>query len=112
MKRSFTIPEGTSNQCPNCQSKVQVQPTSIFGEYNCSDCESKLWFLAAGDVPKFFDFVEATPLREYVIQFIAEKLELDYAQLVANPELLNTSETDSLERLEMLMELEEQLEIV
>ena len=45
------------------------------------------------------------------MQFIAEKLELDREALESNPDLLNSTDADSLERLEMLMELEEELEI-
>tara|TARA_R110002049_G_scaffold305056_3_gene501065 strand:+ start:4577 stop:4915 length:339 start_codon:yes stop_codon:yes gene_type:complete len=112
MNRPFTTPESAVNRCPKCDNTIQLEPTSIFGQYSCKQCDSTLWFLAAGDTARFFEYTEAESLREFVIDFIAERLEIDSQSLAANPDLLNSSDTDSLERLEILMELEETLELV
>ena len=112
MNRSFTLPKSRVNQCPLCQCGIQIEPTSIFGDFDCRGCGRTLWYLAASNTARFFEHAQAKPIRDYVIDFIAERLDVDPLALAEDPELLNSQDTDSLERLEMLMELEEELEIV
>jgi hypothetical protein len=109
MKRSFTIPDSVLNQCPACKAGIKVQPTSVFGDFQCKNCEKKLWYLAAGDSPRFFDHEQSTAVREYVIQFLADKLDLDHESLASDPDLLYSGDADSLQRIEMLTELEDEL---
>ena len=111
MNRSFTTPESRVDQCPLCDKGVQTDKTSIFGNYDCPDCGRKLWFLGPGEKARFFDDSKADQLREFVIEFIADRLELDPARLASDPDLIDSHDTDSLERLEVLMELEEALEL-
>ena len=111
MTRSFATPENQVNRCPICNTGIQIEPTTVFGDFDCADCGKTLWYLAASNSVRFFDHSQASELRDYVIGFIAERLEVDRHELAADPHLLDSSDTDSLERLEMLMELEEELEI-
>ncbi len=102
-------PSVQPNQCPLCEAEVKVDGTLLLGETSCPHCEKKLWFLAAPDEARFFDYENSGDLREKTSPFVAERLDVDRAQLIANPNMLNELEVDSLEALELLMDLEEEL---
>ena len=113
---SSTGPSSTGpvdkNRCPLCGGEVKVETDQIFGEIDCPQCGKHLWFLSAAFAARFFDFESSTELREQAIGMMAERLELDPSDLANNPKLIQEIETDSLEALELIMDLEEQLGLV
>lgn len=56
-----------------------------------------------------FERESAHSLREGVIRILAEKLGVDPRKIEANPALLNDFHADSLDVVELVMELEEEL---
>ena len=102
----------TIDRCPHCDAKVTAEPMVLFGDTTCPQCNEKLWYLTAADSSRFFDHAASESLRDRAITFIAERLEVDAVQLAANPKLINELDHDSLESLEMLMDLEEELGLV
>ncbi|NND97110.1 MAG: hypothetical protein HKN47_07270 [Pirellulaceae bacterium] len=100
------------DRCPLCEAEVHVEPTALFGDMNCPSCDQKLWYLNAADSARFFEHQTSGELQDRAISFIAERLEVDKTQLAANPKMINELETDSLEALEMIMDLEEELGFV
>ncbi|QDT10586.1 acyl carrier protein [Planctomycetes bacterium K23_9] len=102
----------TPNRCPLCESSVSVETTDFFGEIDCPDCNKRLWFLAAADSARFFEQATSGDLQQQAIQMIAEKFELDPQKLAGNPQLINDVDTDSLEALELIMDLEDELGLV
>lgn len=100
------------NRCPSCDADVTAETSSWFGDIDCPSCGTKLWFLAAADSARFFDHATSTDLQNQAIEMIAERMELDKDALVANPKILDDIEADSLEALELLMDLEEGLGLV
>lgn len=84
----------------------------LFGQIACPQCSVKLWYIAAADSARFFEYETSKDLQNRAISFVAERMDLDVDELSANPALLNEQDTDSLETLELLMDLEEELGLV
>ena len=101
-----------ANRCPSCNAEIKAESTAFFGDMQCPSCSKKLWFLVAADSARFFEYDTSAELQDRAISFIAERMEVDKDELAANPGLLNDQETDSLEALELLMDLEEELGLV
>ena len=105
-------PSHQTNRCPLCQSEVRVEPSVLFGDTQCPGCDKKLWYLAAANDARFFDFEASAQLQQRTYEFVSERFEVDADELRANPKILDERDVDSLEALEMLMDLEEELGLV
>jgi hypothetical protein len=101
-----------NDRCPHCEGEVKSDPVDIFGDKPCPNCDKRLWFLTAADSARFFDYDAAVDLRKQAVDIIAERFNLDVKELAENPKLLQELDTDSLEALELIMDLEEQLGLV
>ena len=101
-----------SNTCPKCQSEIHSQENALFGEFECPDCQAKLWFLAAANEARFFDYEASSEMRDKTYEFVAERFEIERERIEDNPKILDELDIDSLEALEMLMDLEEELGLV
>ena len=101
-----------TDRCPHCQSEVKAETQLMFGEKNCPQCGKHLWFLTAAHAARFFDYESSTELRERAIEMMAQRFDLDPKELANDPNLIQELETDSLEALELLMDLEEDLGLV
>ena len=84
----------------------------MFGDFQCPECDTKLWFLSAANEARFFDHDESSEMRSKTYEFVAERFEIDQSRIEANPKILDELDIDSLEALEMLMDLEEELGLV
>lgn len=102
----------TLDRCPHCDGGVEPDATALFGEMDCPECSTKLWFLTAANSARFFDHTASKDLRNKTLDFVAERLEVDRDQLAADPKMINALDNDSLETLELLMDLEEELGLV
>ena len=109
---SPSINPNSPNACPDCATKILLEPTALFGDMDCPQCHQKLWFLTAAGSARFYVYDSSAELRQRAIEFIARRLEVDHAELAANPGMVNELETDSLEALELVMDMEEELGLV
>ena len=105
-------PSVQPNQCPQCKGEVRIEASSLFGDMPCPHCDTKLWYLAAANEARFFDYETSAEMRDKTYSFVAERLELERDRVEANPKFLDELDIDSLEALEMLMDLEEELGLV
>ena len=101
MTVSSRTPEGTPNCCPICGYHFRIEPSRPSGDAPCPACGSLLWFVAGGDEPRFFD-AEAVGLVERAAA------RLGVSPDVLRPERLDELDLDSLDVVELVMELEEQ----
>jgi acyl carrier protein len=69
-----------------------------------------LWFVALSSETRFFEYEAAELIREGVLEILAERLNLNKRELETNPSLLNDANLDSLELVEIEMEIEEEFE--
>ena len=99
------------NRCPLCEGEVRTESSVLFGEIPCPNCGKQLWYVGAANEARFFDYATSDDLREKTYSFVAERLELDREKVKLDPSILDELNVDSLEALEMLMDLEEELGI-
>lgn len=102
MTISSRTPEGTPNHCPVCGHAFRIEPSQPFGDAPCPACGSLLWFSFVGERPQYFD-PEAAGIAELVA-----------ARLGISPDAVRSGRLDelgldSLDVVELVMELEDQL---
>lgn len=103
------IPENFHvGRCPDCKGLVAVLPSIFIGEISCPSCKQSLWFLQAADLIKFFADAHTLELKERVIQFWEDKLELSRERIVNRPDSFDISGDESLSKVETIMEFEEE----
>lgn len=107
MTISSRTPEGTPHRCPVCGHGLRVEASLFFGDAPCPRCGTLLWFIQLGDDPRFFDWAETVELRERLIEAVAAYLGMKPEKLHAEPELLEKMELDSVDLMEIGLEVEE-----
>jgi hypothetical protein len=107
---SSRTPEGTPNRCPVCKQAIQIEPSLPFGDAPCPNCGCLLWFVSADSDIRFFPFEASAPLRERVIRILAEVLGVDEDAVRRNPNIWNEMSADSLDMVELVMELEDEFD--
>lgn len=89
---------------------VVVEPSVFFGDATCPRCGQLLWFIQPGNETHVFDLQRTSEARDRVIDIIAEQLGADRAKIANRPYLFRDLGADSLDTIELVMELEEELE--
>src|SRR5262245_39337912 len=107
---SSRTPEGQPNCCPVCNAVVCLNPSPLFGDAPCPNCGTLLWFIHANSELLLFERESTNHVRERVIRHIAEQLGVDPAKISANPAMINDQDLDSLDIVELVMELEEEFD--
>lgn len=112
MRISSRTPEGLPNRCPVCESEVQIEPSELamFGDAPCPNCGCLLWFVKLPSGVRFLEHEKAEELRDEVIRTVAEYLGVDEDELRFHPSLWKKLNLDSLNVVELALELEEKLE--
>jgi hypothetical protein len=106
MNISSRTPEGEPALCPVCGTHVQVEPSLVYGDAPCPACGSLLWFLKLG--PQVLVFRPShQSRRKELARFLAERLGGGESQVGAHIESLGSDDLDSLELVELILELEE-----
>jgi acyl carrier protein len=108
MNIASRTPEGEPNRCPICDHQVCVEQSRIFGDACCPHCNSLLWFCNFQGGNHLIEREHAQPLRESVITRLAAMLNVDREKIRANPPRWEELQADSLDTVEMLMQLEEE----
>lgn len=108
MTISSRTPEGLPASCPLCGASVVVEPSILIGDATCPRCGHLLWFIQTADVTRVFDTERSIATRERFIDIVAEQLGVDRGKIANNPRLVNDADVDSLDMVEMIMEVEEE----
>jgi acyl carrier protein len=112
MRISSRTPEGTPNRCPVCGSDVRIDPSLPFGDAPCPKCGCLLWFVGVPpETHHFFEYDAAEPIREALLQRLAHDLGVSRHDLETDPEIFKKIGVDSLDFVELLMELEEEFAV-
>jgi acyl carrier protein len=104
MTVSSRTPEGSPSRCLVCASEVRIEPSRPFGDAPCPACGTLLWFVAIGSEARLFD-----PIQDERVHRFAERLGLSPDDLQAGR--WRDLGIDSLDMVELIMELEEELDI-
>jgi acyl carrier protein len=108
---SSRTPEGQPNRCPLCGAAVAVEPSQPAGDAPCPHCGTLLWFIQSPEGPRFYDRNRIEQLREHLQRRLAEQLGVEPEKL--DLETLSTTDlaADSLDMVELVMELEEEFDL-
>jgi len=110
MMVSSRTPEGEPATCPLCSANVIIEPSVLIGDATCPRCGHLLWFFRTADTTRLFD-AELDPLKEHAIRVIAGRLGVDPERIANNPSILNDIGADSLDVVELTMEMEEEFDL-
>ena len=108
---SSRTPEGTPNRCPLCGAAICVEPTQPPGDAPCPNCGTLLWFTKTPDGLLFFNDETVRPILEKLVQIICDNLGVNKETVRLAQSFTEDLGTDSLDMVEMMMELEEEFEI-
>ncbi len=113
MTVSSRTPEGQPNRCPLCSHEFFIEPSTTFGDAPCPSCGVLLWFNLQRDGVMFYDSISAEIRKDKIRQFIADQLGVSVDRIPPNLEDLDAASlgADSLDKVELLMELMEEFEI-
>ncbi len=113
---SSRTPEGEPIRCPLCQADVVVEPSIVVepsvlvGDATCPCCGHLLWFVQTGDTIRLFDSLRSHREKDRVLEIIADRLGVDRNRFTNDPYLVPDLDAESLELLELVMELEDELD--
>ncbi len=99
-----------SDKCPHCDAAVPVSSPELFGDVQCPKCATRLLFLKSGRQASFLGYPEAERVRELLVNFIAEQLGVAKSDVRANASLVNDLGIDSLDALELVLAIDEELD--
>jgi acyl carrier protein len=107
---SSRTPEGAPGRCPVCGKDVRIESSLIAGDAPCPNCGTLLWFVGVSyDARLLFEYVGAEVIRERALGFLARAFGVSKEELEANPAAADHLGYDSLDLVELMMELEEEL---
>lgn len=106
---SSRTPEGESARCPLCRAEVRVEPSVLFGDATCPRCGSLLWIVTLTGERVVYERAASRSLRERAIDVIAQQLNVPREKIAAQGDTIrfvNDLGADSLDMVELVMELE------
>jgi hypothetical protein len=101
------IPLGTPNCCPACSRSVAANASDLEGFVACAHCGEKLWFVVQTSDTRFFNWRDALAFQNYAARLLAAQLGVSSSEL---PALLRDLAADSLDIVDMVAELDEELD--
>src|SRR5947209_13760658 len=87
-------PEGWPNRCPVCGAEIRIDPSQPPGDAPCPRCGQLVWF-------------DQTGLQRRALEMIASRLGFDASAINFDSPLADLG-TDSLDVVELILELEEE----
>ena len=113
MTVSSRTPEGQPNHCPICDAEIYIEPSQPFGDAPCPACGQLLWFTRRRDGLMFYDSTKAKIRKSRIREFIAQQLGVAFNKIPQNINELDVLKLggDSLDVVELFMELEEEFDI-
>jgi acyl carrier protein len=111
MTISSRTPEGQPTSCPLCLANVIVEPSVFIGDATCPRCGQLLWFIQTADTARLFDAEQSQERKDRILEIIANQLGVDRDKIANNPALFDAIGADSLDVVELVMELEEEFDL-
>jgi acyl carrier protein len=87
---------------------VVVEPCVFIGDATCPRCGQLLWFIQTSDTTRFFTAEQSSTTRDRIIDIVVSRLGVDREKIPNNGTFLNDISADSLDTVELVMELEEE----
>ena len=97
---------------PVCATHIRLEPSRPAGDAPCPCCGHLLWFIEVGEQQYCVDSRSASSVRERLVSVFAKHLGRSAAELEASIQrgdfsFLQDRETDSLDVMQLVMEIEE-----
>jgi acyl carrier protein len=108
---SSRTPEGVPNHCPICDTLVCIEPTEPPGDAPCPGCGTLLWFIETSAGMRCYDAAAVAPLWERLLAILGENLGVTQQQVSSSTSFTRDVGADSLDLVELVMELEEDFDI-
>ena len=108
---SSRTPEGLPNHCPICDTSICIEPSHPPGDAPCPKCGTLLWFFDTSAGMRFYESRVVAPLRDKLIQTICENLGVNKDGVTPSSSFLQDVGADSLDIVELVMELEEEFDV-
>ena len=115
---SSLTPEGEPNHCPVCGSDVCVEPSRPPGDAPCPRCGTLLWFNRTANETWFYEAAKLGPIFDALRDVLATYLGMPAAEIRLTTPLRRASDPfaaevgiDSLDLVELTMEIEEDFDI-
>jgi len=87
-----------------------VEPSVLFGDATCPNCGSLLWFLNIESTTRVYDRSASHSIRDRVIRIVAKQLGVAPDKIAESTSFVNDLGADSLDIVELVMELEEEFD--
>jgi acyl carrier protein len=104
-------PEGEPRECPLCGALILVEPSRTPGDAPCPHCGHLVWFLPTSTGIRCYDANKISSLWERVREIVSEKLGINQGQLELSSSFLDDIGADSLDFVELVMDLEAEFDI-
>lgn len=105
---SSRTPEGIPNHCPICGTFICIEPSHPPGDAPCPNCGTLLWFFDTSAGMRFYESKAIAHLRDKILETVCEHLGVNKEQVTPNTSFLEVVGADSLDIVELVMELEEE----
>ena len=105
---SSRTPEGLPGRCPFCQREVNLESSLPFGDAPCPHCGSLIRFINLDGDLQVLDQAAEQSLRRKLRRYLAEQLGVDEGKLGDEFAALEQLKLDSIDTIELVMNLEEQ----
>jgi acyl carrier protein len=100
---SSGTPEGVPNHCPICDTIICIEPSHPPGDAPCPNCGTLLWFFQTSEGMRLYESKSVAGLSEKIMKIICDRLGTNKEITPTTPLHENV---DSLELVELMMELE------
>jgi acyl carrier protein len=107
MTSSSRTPHGAAGHCPVCEAAVPLQPSHPYGHTACPQCGAMLWFRRGPAGFWFHDEQKVWPIRKKVQEIVGENLGVEPQRLTDSSLFIQDVGADTLDIVELVMELEE-----
>lgn len=105
-------PGGPPNQCPVCDSMINIEPSFPFGDAACPSCGELLWFTLGNGGLMFHDASTGETKKKRIRELVAKQLGVSPDSLPEDIQELGVLlGGDSLDVVELVMVLEEEFDI-
>jgi hypothetical protein len=105
---SSRTPEGSPGRCPFCHREVNLESSLPFGDAPCSHCGSLIRFINLEGDLQVLDQATEQSLRRKLRRYLAEQLGVEESKLGDEFAALQQLKLDSIDTIELVMNLEEQ----
>src|SRR5262245_38031757 len=107
---SSRTPEGGPNWCPTCRSAICVEPGPM-GDAPCPNCGTLPWFYDTPNGRACCQFAAIADRRDRIFAYVADAAGMSVDEVVQAYATRLTLDLDSLEEVELVVELEEEFNI-